>query len=174
MNNPSKRRITGAVFLSWLAVLGLDFFIHGGILARLYQEPSPFLLSPEQAFKLIPFGYLSFLLTSVIIVWLMLRIKIQGRRAGLIFGLKLGALMGGASILGLLSISTARLVLLIGWSLGQVVEMGLAGLVAVEFLETERPGRLLVYVLIFILITFIITLIMQNTGLAPAARIIGQ
>ena len=74
MNNPSKRRIVGAVFLSWLAVLGLDFPLHGGILARLYQEPSPFLLSPEQSFKLIPLGYLSFLLVSVLIVWLLLQV----------------------------------------------------------------------------------------------------
>jgi hypothetical protein len=174
MKDPSKRRIAGAVFLSWLAVLGLDFLLHAGILARLYQEPSPFLLSPEQAFKLIPLGYLSFLLVSVLIVWLLLRIKIQGRRAGLIFGLKLGALLGGASILGLLSISTASVTLMLGWSLGQLVEIGFASFVAVEFLETERPGRLLVYVLVLVLIAFIFTIVMQNTGLAPAARIIGQ
>lgn len=94
MNNPSKRRIAGAIFLSWLAVLGFDFFLHGGVLARLYQKPSPFLLPLEQAFKLIPLGYLSFLLASVLIVWLLLRMRIQGRRAGFVFRLKLGATRG--------------------------------------------------------------------------------
>jgi hypothetical protein len=45
--------------LSWLAMLGVDFFFHGGLLATLYQQPSPFLLPPSDAFRRIPLGHLA-------------------------------------------------------------------------------------------------------------------
>ena len=51
--------------LAWLAVIGFDLFLHAGVLAGIYSEPSPFLLPPEEAFRLIPLGYLSFLMLIV-------------------------------------------------------------------------------------------------------------
>ncbi|MEJ2412947.1 MAG: hypothetical protein P8Y34_08130, partial [Anaerolineales bacterium] len=76
MARPSYRRLIGGVLLSWLAVLGFDFFLHGGLLASLYTKPSPFLLPPEQAFRLIPLGYLAFLIFEIFLVWLMVRLDI--------------------------------------------------------------------------------------------------
>ena len=47
---------------AWILSLGFDLFLHAGLLAHLYVEPSPFLLPPEEAFRRIPFGYLTFLI----------------------------------------------------------------------------------------------------------------
>ena len=71
--------------LAWLAVIGFDLFLHAGILAGLYSEPSPFLLSPEDAFRLIPLGYVSFLVLIILLFWLMLKFSIIGWKSGLIF-----------------------------------------------------------------------------------------
>ena len=101
------RRFAALALLAWLSMIGFDFFLHAGLLARLYVEPSPFLLSPTQAFSLIPLGYLSFLVLAILLIWLMGKLEIYGWRRGLIFGFKLGALAWGAFILGLFSISTA-------------------------------------------------------------------
>lgn len=57
-------RLALITLLSWLSMLGFDFFLNAGLLARLYLEPSPFLLPPAEAFRRIPIGYLSFLLTA--------------------------------------------------------------------------------------------------------------
>ncbi|NOR83586.1 MAG: hypothetical protein GQ526_08850 [Ardenticatenales bacterium] len=83
----SPRRLVGVTLLAWFAVLGFDFLLHGGLLARLYAEPSPFLLPAEDAFRLIPLGYLSFLVFIILLVWLMVRRKIGGASRGLLFGL---------------------------------------------------------------------------------------
>ena len=158
------------VLPAWLAMVGFDFFLHGGLLARFYVEESPFLLSPEEAFRLIPLGYFAFLLIAILLVWLLVRLGIAGWRDGLVFGLKAGALIWGASTLGLLSVTTADPALMLGWFVGQTVEAGVGGLVAGAALATERRGRIFAYVVAFVLAAFILTVVMQNLGLAPAAR----
>jgi hypothetical protein len=125
----SLRRLSIILFLGWLSILDFDFLLHAGLLTKLYLQPSAFLLSPAKAFKLIPLGYLSFLIFTILQLRLMVRLKIKGWRKGLSFGLKLGGLMWGAFILGLLSISTANIELLGGWFFGQMVERGIAGVV---------------------------------------------
>ena len=173
MIQETRRRIVGIVLLSWLSMLGFDFLLHGGLLAKLYSEPSPFLLPPGRAFSLIPLGYLSFLIAAVLVVWLQVRLGRRGWRSGTLFGLKFGALVWGSTALGLLSISSARPVLLLAWFAGQTIETGIAGAVAGEGLANGRLGRLLVYVVVFVLVAVALTIVLQNTGLAPAAELPG-
>jgi hypothetical protein len=135
---PSTRRILGVGIISWLTMLGVDFLLHGGLLANIYAQESPFLLSQLEAFRKIPIGYLSFLLITALLLWLMLRIGVVGWRRGRVFGLKLGLLAWGAVLLGLISISTAPINLMIGWWIGQSIEPGIAGAVAGYGLEVER------------------------------------
>jgi hypothetical protein len=156
--------------LAWLAMIGFDFFLHAGLLARLYVEPSPFLLPPVQAFALIPVGYLSFWLFVVLLLWLMTRLGVFGWRRGFVFGLELGALTWGAFVLGLLSISTASLPLLIGWFVGQTVELGIGGAVVGSGLAGTSLRRLLLSIVVFVVGLFIITVALQTLGLVPATR----
>lgn len=170
-NQYSIRRLIGATLLAWIAVLGFDFLLHGGLLAKLYTEPSPFLLPPEDAFRLIPLGYASFLVFQIFLVWLLVRLDIQGAKSGLIMGLKVGTMIWGAMILGLLSISTASINLMMGWWIGQTIEAGIGSMIAVIGLETTRPWRTLLYVILFLIIMVIVTVILQSTGFAPTVRI---
>lgn len=150
--------------LALLAVIGFDLFLHAGVLASWYSRPSPFLLPPEEAFRLIPLGYLSFLMLIILLIWLMTRLDIVGWRAGLVFGLKVGALIWAAGTLGLLSISTASVSLLVGWFLGQTVELGITGMVLGSGLATDHLRSLLVKVLVFFVITVVLAVLLQNTG----------
>jgi hypothetical protein len=165
----TTRRLLLIILLAWLAVLGFDLFLHAGLLARLYLDASAFLLTPMESFRRIPIGYLSFLVSTILLVWLMVRLDLKGWRVGLGFGMKLGALVWGALTLGLYSISTADPSLLAGWFLGQTAELGLAGAVTGSALAGNRLGRLSLKVAGLILLLTVITIIMQSTGLAPAA-----
>ncbi|MFZ0546903.1 MAG: hypothetical protein WAM60_15760 [Candidatus Promineifilaceae bacterium] len=149
--------------LAWLAMIGFDLFLHGGLLSCLYQQDSPFLLSPDRAFTLIPVGYVSFLLLAVLLVWLMRRLGLKGWKSGTIFGLQIGMLIWGSLILGLLSISTASLTLLFGWFVGQTLELGLAGTVVGIGFTQERLRRLTLQVTGLIIVSIIVTIILQNT-----------
>lgn len=166
----SSRRLAFIGLLSWLSMLGVDFFLHGGLLAKLYAQPSPFLLPPSDAFKRIPLGYLAALLLAAFLLWLMLRLGLSGWRQGLSLGLRLGALMGASGMLGLLSISTAELSLVLAWLLSQILQMGLAGAVIGSGLAGQRLRTLFLRLVALVLFLVVVTIAMQSMGLAPAAQ----
>ena len=162
MKTVAFTRFLGIVLLSWFSMLGFDFFLHAGILAPLYAQPSPFLLPPDQAFTLIPLGYLSFLVSAAMLVWLVRKLGIETWREGFIFGLKFGALGGGALALSLLSITTADPILIVGWFFGQTLESGIAGLVVGASLGAEKLGRVFVRVLLFVMGSIATGILLQN------------
>jgi hypothetical protein len=167
----ATRRLVHITLLSWLAMLGIDFFVHGGLLATLYLQPSPFLLPPEQAFRRIPLAYVSFLLLAILLVWLLVRLHACTGRAGAVFGLQVGSLIWGAFVLGLLSIASANVLLLLGWWLGQTVELALAGLVAGTGLRAAQLRPLVLRVGGGVTLLVVVTIALQSAGLAPAMRI---
>jgi len=168
----TARSITTVTLLSWLSMLGCDFLLHAGLLARLYVEPSPFLLPPMTAFRLIPLGYLSFLMMALLMTWLMVKQRVEGGHDGLIFGLKLGGLIGGSMVFGLASISTAGYALLLGWFLGQTAELGIAGAVIGSSLGGVSHRRLFMRVIGFVVFSVFLTIVLQLTGFAPPALVI--
>jgi hypothetical protein len=168
---PTAGRVVALIFLAWLSMLGVDFLVHAGLLANLYTQSSPFLLSPTTAFALIPLGYLSFALLALLLVWLMIRLQVAGWRAGAIFGLELGGLMWGAFVLGLHSISTAGVPLLVSWLVGQTVELGIAGSVVGSGLGGRRL-RWLVGVVVGLLVLCVgATILLQSLGVVPTIRL---
>ena len=162
MEKTSFWRFTGITLLAWLCVIGFDFLLHASILAPLYANPHPFLLPPERAFVLIPVGYLSFLILVILAVWLMVRLKIASWQAGFLFGLKLGALIWGALTISLISISTAPLLLMTGWFVGQTIETGIAGLVVGIGLGAEKLRSLVLWVIVFVIVAFVLGVGLQN------------
>jgi hypothetical protein len=167
----TKQHLLFLTFIAWLSMLGFDLLLHAGLLAEIYLQPSPFLLPPLKAFALIPFGYLSFLLLSVLLVWLMIQLKLAGWRQGALFGLELGGLTWGAFVLGLLSVSTASFSLLFGWFIGQTLELAIAGAVIGSGLVGMRLWRLFGVVIVFVLLSVIMVIILQSLGVVPTTRI---
>ena len=166
----SKKRLAIITLIGWFSMLGSDIFLHAGALASFYVEPGPFLLPPADAFLRIPLGYLSFLLSAFCVLWLMLRLQLLGWRVGLIFGLKLGAFFWSIQTIGLLSISTAPPLLLLGWFAGQTLELGIAGGVIGSGLNTASHFRLFLKVLAYVVGALVVTIVLQNVGMAPVIR----
>ena len=148
--------------LAFVATIGFDLFLHAGILNPLYSNANSFLLAPEEAFRRIPLGYLSFAILTILVLWLMLKLEIHGWRRGLFFGLVFGALVWGSLVLGLFSVSTASPTLLIGWFLGQTAELGISGMVMGSGLATDRLRPLLIKVLVFFAMVVVLGIIIQN------------
>jgi hypothetical protein len=163
-----------SVAAAWIASLGFDLLLHAGLLARIYTEPSPFLLGPEEAFRRIPLGYLTFLILTVALYWLLRRLGIRDVRGGLAVGGIFGAVLWGALALGLYSISTAPVALLVGWWSGQAAELALAGAVLGLALAGARPRRLWLWALGVALSCVAAVVALQSLGMAPAMRTVGQ
>jgi hypothetical protein len=155
-----------------LLSLGFDFFLHGGLLARLYVEPSPFLLGPEDAMRRIPLGYLAFLILTLALYWLLRRLHAVGAAIGFRYGAAAGAVVWGALVIGLYSISTARLALLAAWWIGQSIELGLAGAVLGAAASGVPLKRIWFAVGGAVLVFFIATVILQSLGVAPPMKTI--
>jgi hypothetical protein len=168
---PGGSRALPAIAAAWVLSVGFDVFLHGGLLARLYLETSPFLLSPEQAFRRIPLGYLAFLVLTVALSWLLRRLDVRGTVAGFRYGAAAGAVVWGALAVGLYSISTATVPLLAGWWIGQAVELGLAGAVLGAAARDVPLKRIWALVGAAVIALAAATIALQSLGLAPAMKV---
>lgn len=160
-------RAVQLTLLAWIGMLGVDFFLHAGLLASLYLEPTPFLLPPLEAFVRIPIGYLSFLIAAAFLVWVTDLTGARGWRAGLRTGAIVGGVMWLSLALGLYSISTARPELLVGWAVGQTVEVAWAGaLIGAGRVSDSlrRPFQIAILVSFGLLM---LTIVGQSIGLVP-------
>jgi len=164
------RRLVTIGFLSWLVMLGIDFFLHAGLLAGLYVQSTPFLLAPEDAFRSIPLGYLALLLQTILLLWLTVSLGIRTWKKGGIFGIKLGLLLGGSMFLGLLSISTVPWHFLLGWTSGQIVEMAVAGAVIGSSVRAERLKPIVFRVIAIVMLLLLLTITMQSLGWVPTLK----
>jgi len=170
-NQVPRRRLLGVTLLAWIGVIGFDFILHGGILSSFYINESSFLLPPLESFRRIPIGYLSFLITTSFLVWLIAKLELRGWRRGLILGGIVGSVIWTSLAVGMYSISTASPILLFGWALGQTLEMAYAGGIIGQGLYVERTIRLTATVLILTLGFVVLTIILQSIGLAQAVVI---
>lgn len=163
-----------AIAAAWVLSLGFDVFLHGGLLARLYAEPSPFILAPEEAFRRIPLGYLTFLGLTAALYWLLRRLGVRGVAAGFRYGAVAGGVVWGALVVGLYSISTAQPALLAGWWVGQTVELGLAGAVLGAAGKGGSLKRIWLVVVVAVVLFAAATIALQSLGLAPPMKIARQ
>ena len=163
----------GAILAAWVLSLGVDLFLHGGLLAQIYVVPQPFLLAPEEAFRRIPLGYLTFLWLTASLYWLLHRLGVRGAAAGFRYGAAAGSVVWGALVVGLYSISTASVPLLAGWWIGQTIELGLAGAVLGAAAAGLRRGRMWALVIGVVVLLIIVTIALQSLGYAPAMRTVG-
>lgn len=165
-------RAISSIVAAWVLSIGFDLFLHAGVLARAYLQPSPFLLPPEEAFRRIPFGYLAFLGLTTALFWLLRRLEITGMVAGFRYGAIAGAVVWGALAVGLFSISTATLTLLAGWWIGQTVELGLAGAVLGAAANRVPMKRIWVIVAVSFVVLAAATIALQSLGLAPPMKVV--
>lgn len=168
---PHLRRLAHYTLLGWIAMLGIDYLLHGGILAGWYARPDPFLLDAPEAFNRIPLAYVGLLILAAFVAWLYDRLDTWGGGPGYRMGLVLGGVLWGAWLLGLASITTAPVPLLLGWFVGQALELGVAGAVIGSARSRDRLAPLWGRVIGLLVACVIITIILQSTGVAPSLHI---
>jgi hypothetical protein len=109
----------------------LDFLVHAVILNSFWAQEYSALKTKEELFHLIPFGYLSFLILTIMFGWLYaLLFKSTGNvKKGLVFGAIAGGLFALANFFGWYSFLNLPPLLLILASLGYFVEISSVGIV---------------------------------------------
>jgi hypothetical protein len=140
-------------------------------MAGFYVREIPFLVDPMTAFRRIPAGYLSFLLLTSALYWWLGRSDVRGVGAGFRWGALAGLTVWGALLLGLWSIAAAPADLLMGWWLGQGLELGFAGAVLGAGLGGMSLRRIWGWVGVIVLVLAAVVVALQSTGLAPAMKL---
>jgi hypothetical protein len=163
-------RCIAAVLATWLAFLGVDFFFHGGLLARWYLAEPPGVLPMRAAFARIPLGYGSFLIVISFLLWVMQRAGVSGTRPGARFGTIAGLLLASASSIGLYSIVTVPGPLLFGWFCAEALEAIVAGAFLGAALGGASLKRLFGFAVIILVVCMLLVLVLQSIGYAPTMR----
>ena len=165
------KRPIPTILLAWFAMLGVDFLLHAGLLAGLYARQGAFLLPPVEAFRRIPLGYAGFLLLAVLLAWILPRFVTSTWKGAFWFGIKLGAIVWGSFILGLISIATIELDLATAWFLGQTLELGVGAAVLQEAAGSSSLKRVTLLVSLFVVLAIVITVALQSFGIVPTISI---
>jgi hypothetical protein len=159
------------VVLAWLATLAVDFALHGGLLAPVYDWSSPFLIPPLEAFARIPVAYAALLVLAGGLAWLLPRLAVTSGWGGARIAAAVGLVGGGAFLAALWSISTAGPGLLIGWWIAIVGELGVAGWILGESLAGRTVRSLLGRVLVLVIAGVTIAVALQSIGYADTVPI---
>lgn len=158
------RRFVLATFLAWLVFLMLDFLAHAVILNSFWDNEYQALKTKEELFHLIPFGYLSFLILTILIGWLYARLfKSNGNaKKGLAFGALAGGLFALSNFFGWYSFLNLPPLFLFLASLGYFVEISSVGLVYGYLLQPAFTKKRAWIVACMVIFGFVLGIVFQN------------
>ncbi len=160
----TKTRFIFSTLLAWLVFLMLDFLAHAGLLNSLWAKNLPALKPEKELFRLIPFGYLSFFILTILIGWLYTRLfSVQGStKKGLTFGMTFGLFFALSLFLGWYSFINLPLLFLFLASFVYFVEISAVGLVYGLLLHCVSIKKRVWALVIVILIGLVSGVILQN------------
>ena len=159
----SNRYLT-AILLAWILFIGVDFLFHASIFASLWKEDIAIFKSLENLSLLIPTGYISFLLLTVLIGYLFFRLfKIKPQiKEAIKFALIFGILFSLSNLLGLFSYLAIPLKYLLLFNLVYFIEIIVVTL-SLYFIAFSTHLKKMVWLSVFIFfILLIVGIVIQN------------
>ena len=110
---------------AWLAFIGIDFIFHASLLKSLWQEEVAAFKPQIDLFILIPIGYLSFLLLTILVGYVFTRIFLvkPSIYEVAIFGVTFGLLYAFGNMLALYSFVNIPLLQLVVFHLIYIIEI---------------------------------------------------
>jgi len=160
----SKKRFILSTLLAWLVFLMLDFLAHAGLFTSLWAEDLPALKSKGTLFRLIPLGYLSFLILTFLIGWIYVRLfNTRGSvRKGLGFGMTFGLLFSLSIFLGWYSFINLPILFLLMASLVYFTEISSVGFVYGFLLHPVSVKKRIWGLLAIIFMGLVLGIALQN------------
>ena len=161
----NRKRFITAAFLAWIIFIAIDFIFHGSILNSLWGQQVESIKPLQDLTRIIPAGYISFLLLVILSTYVFTRIfpSRPTMRKMFTFAVIFGLLFALSYLLGLYSFVNIPLKHLIAFSLVYLIEL-IAVFVVFHWLyyAIRIKIRALIIGGIFLLLV-IIGIIVQNT-----------
>jgi hypothetical protein len=158
------KRFVLTTLLAWLVFLMLDFMAHAVLLKSFWAQDFQALKAQDELFRLIPFGYLSFLILTIMFGWLFAHLfKENGDvKKGLAFGTIGGGLFALSNFFGWYSFLNLPPLFLFLASLGYFVEISAVGFVFGYLLHAPSIKKRVWAIIGFIVIGFLLGIVLQN------------
>ncbi len=160
----NRKRLILSTFIAWLFFLMIDFIAHAALLKNYWEEGYSALKSQSELFRLIPSGYVSFLLLTLLVGWFYsILYKEKGSaRNGLFFGSVFGALFAMATFFGWYSIFNLPAIFIFLASLVYFIEIAGVGFCFGYLMHSQAVRKRVWGLIVLILSGFMIGIVLQN------------
>jgi len=163
----NKKRFFISTVMAWLLFLMLDFLAHAALLSHFWEQKFSALKSLQELFRLIPFGYLSFLILVVLVGWLYIRLYWE--KGNTIKGISFGALFGGlyalSTFFSWFSALNLPIIFIFLISLVYFAEIVGIGFTFGYLMHPPSIKKRIWVLVVIIIFGFFMSLILQNIGL---------
>ena len=160
----NQRRFWSTAFIAWLVFIGIDFFFHASLLESLWQDEIDAIKPKIDLFLLIPLGYLSFLLLTILVGYSFTKIfqTKPNRNKVLGFALIFSLLYSSSNLLGVFSYVNIPLKQLIIMNVIYFIEI--LAVVLIFYIATyrEKVNRIFWFSILTFFALVIIGIIIQN------------
>ena len=160
----TNRHYWTAVIAAWLVYIGIDFLFHASILAQYWNDDIVAIKSESELFQLIPFGYASFLLLTMLLAFLYNAIFKETPYTGTVmgFGVVFSGLFSISNLLAMYSYIDIPINVLLLFNMVYFIELMAATYVIHRTSVFARPARMVLYGVIVFFICLISGVIIQN------------
>lgn len=158
-----KRKII-SILIAWMLFIGVDFLFHASILTTMWEADNTSVKSLEDLAILIPVGYTSFLLLTILVGYIFFRIfKVKPELKDVLkFGLTFGVLFSLSNLLGLFSFVSIPLDHLILINLVYLIEIVVVSLSLYYCMFSEKLSKIVWSAILLFFLLLISGIVIQN------------
>ncbi|MGD2295151.1 MAG: hypothetical protein PVF22_04870 [Candidatus Aminicenantes bacterium] len=160
----NTNRFVLSAFLSWLLFLSLDFLAHASVLRSFWAQELAALKPQRDLFRLIPAGYMSFLLLTLLVGWLYVSFHKDNGNAirGMTFGAVFGGIYALALFLGWYSFLNLPILFLFLMGVVYFVEIVGVGFCFGYLMAAESLRKRVWPLIVVIFCIFVVGILLQN------------
>ena len=159
-----RRRFWITAILAWIVFIGIDFLFHASILETLWQEEIDSIKSAKDLFILIPVGYSSFFLLTVLVGYVFTKIyqKKPSNKEVIGFLLVFGLLFTGSNLLAFFGFVDIPLKQLIIYNVVYFIEISAVIFIFYKAMFIRKINKIVWYSILTFFVLILVSIIIQN------------
>jgi len=160
----NRRRFWITAILAWIVFIGIDFLFHASLLETLWQEEIESIKSAKDLFILIPVGYSSFFLLTVLVGYAFTKIYQEKPKSKEVIGFILifGFLFSGSNLLALFAYVDIPLKQIIIYNVVYFIEISAVIFIFYKAMFMRQINKLIWYSILTFFVLILIGITIQN------------
>lgn len=158
------KRLAISVLVAWVLFIGIDFLFHASLLAPIWAAEVPAIKSPTELFRLIPAGYASFLLQTILIGYLIYKVFPLEPALGEVarFGIIVGLLLAVSNALALFSYVAIPIQHLLLFNFVYLIEIVAIAIIFYYLLFAVRFRKVIGICILLFFVLIVAGIVIQN------------